>query len=373
MDKSKKRKSLCILTDYMTVGGLERVVCAAISCLWTDYDIKVYALYGGVTEEVANNIGKKVTIISRYRNSFERLLLMVPFIGSAYLKLLIKEHFDYMIVLRPWFITAGYSGIADKTFFWNHSDKDIMYARTEELSFLRKLNKVRLRYGYSGFDGVWVVNDVIKLDLEKAFQLPNVNVLPNAIDSVEIIAGAQETVETSTFLEGCMNIVVVSWLSAEKGHIRLLEALTELKDECKCRIILVGDGPDREMLEKYVMHHSMEDVVYFAGMQPNPYPYMAKADLLVLPSITESFGMVLLEAMALKTPVMTTDTVGGRYLTEDGSYGLLVKNSMIGIRDGIKLLYSDPNLKEHYAQKGCIKAQEYDVKSFEKKIKFYLK
>lgn len=368
MDKDRK-KSICILTDYMIVGGLEQVVCSAIDGLSGEYEITLYALFGGVVDEITNKIGTKAKIVSEYRNQFERVLLMIPVLGSIYCKILIKQEFDYLIVLRPWFIMACHSGIAKKSFFWNHSDKDLMYSKTEGLDFWRRLNKLRLLYGYRGFNGVWVVNNEIKEGLREAFGLCNLSVLANSVDCEEIVAKSKEKIDDSIFLKDKANIVVVSRLSKEKGQIQFLDGLNTLKEEEKCRVVMVGDGPDRGLLEQYAMSHGLGDTVLFMGARANPYPFMDKADFLVLPSITESFGMVLLEAMALKKPVITTDTVGGRFLTKNGQYGLVVSNSSDALAEGISLFLNDPKLREKYAEKGFERAKEFDINVFLVNIK----
>src|SRR5690606_13907674 len=70
------------------------------------------------------------------------------------------------------------------------------------------------------------------------------------------------------------------------------------------RLIIVGDGPDKEMLMKLTNSLSITDKVIFTGYQSNTRPFYNIMNLFVLPSMNESFGLVLIEAMFVKVPVI---------------------------------------------------------------------
>jgi glycosyltransferase involved in cell wall biosynthesis len=120
-------------------------------------------------------------------------------------------------------------------------------------------------------------------------------------------------------------IVSVGRLSREKGHADLIEALRLLLAEGRyrdCRLLLVGDGGERDTLRSRAS--GLGDRIIFAGHQPDPWPYFWLADLFVLPSHTEGSPLVLFEAMAAALPIVATAVGGIPEVAEDGRTAILV-------------------------------------------------
>lgn len=121
-------------------------------------------------------------------------------------------------------------------------------------------------------------------------------------------------------------IVTVGRLQPQKDHETLLRALAKLDRKRGLRLIVLGEGERRDALETTCGELGISDRVCLAGNQPNPYAYMARASLFVLSSAWEGFPNVLLEALACKIPVVSTDCPSGgpRELLCDGALGTLV-------------------------------------------------
>jgi glycosyltransferase involved in cell wall biosynthesis len=97
---------------------------------------------------------------------------------------------------------------------------------------------------------------------------------------------------------------------------------------CLARLVILGEGEERASLKAMVRDLGIEDVVDLPGFVKNPYAYMSKAKVLVLSSAWEGFGNVLVEAMAVGTPVVATNCPSGpAEILENGKYGQLVKVS----------------------------------------------
>ena len=107
---------------------------------------------------------------------------------------------------------------------------------------------------------------------------------------------------------GATDLICVARLNLAKGHRTLLEAMSLLGPAY--RLLLIGDGPLEPELRALSAHLGLSSRVHFSGWQSNPYPSMAAADLLVLPSEWEGFGLVVVEAAALGTPSVVSE-VGG--------------------------------------------------------------
>lgn len=364
-----KRTKLCFLADHMSAGGLEKVVCDAVDALYDQYDITVHTLGGGINDTIRKRLNGKVHFVDSAISPQKRILAMFPVIGSWIFRRAIQGHFDILIVLRSSLMLAARSGIAEINIFWDHSDKSILYAAPETLSLFRKANRLRLIYGYRKYDAVWVVCDAIRDAFVRAFRHSNVIALLNPVDISRIHTLAKETVPQDPFPADTFRFVVVSRLSEEKGVERVLYAMRELHQHKKCAVLIVGDGPDQKALEAYVNEHGLQSCVSFLGYQENPYPYIANSDALLCPSRFESFGLSILEAMALKTVVLSTRTTGGQFMLEDGKYGVLVDNSDDSLMDGM-LSIMDGNHPD--VERAYLHSLEFDKVAFEQRVRLLI-
>ena len=105
------------------------------------------------------------------------------------------------------------------------------------------------------------------------------------------------------------NIVSVGRLSKEKNYMNLLKALKKVVNEVNItiKVYIVGDGPERKKLDKYIRKNSLENVVYLEGYQINPYKYIKYANLYIQPSISEGFCLTIYEAYYLKKIILTNN------------------------------------------------------------------
>jgi len=135
--------------------------------------------------------------------------------------------------------------------------------------------------------------------------------------------------------EGHVLLGTVGRLSPEKGHRRLLEAFAQVRSRHpRARLVIVGEGPERAVLQQRIAELGLEDDVLLTGALANPYPVMRELDLFVLSSHYEGQGIVLLEALTLGRPVLSTDIPGPQSVLADGA-GRLVPDSTGGLAAGM--------------------------------------
>ena len=126
-------------------------------------------------------------------------------------------------------------------------------------------------------------------------------------------------------LEGPLRLVTVGALAPRKGQEYAIAALALLtKSGLEATLVLVGAGPDEALLRRKASEAGVGDLVSFAGEQLDPRPYLARADIFVLPSRQEGFSNALLEAMASALPVVATDVGGNSEALVDGEGGRIV-------------------------------------------------
>ena len=154
-------------------------------------------------------------------------------------------------------------------------------------------------------------------------------ILPTGIEAgnYEVSAKEAAVLRKSVHAEGIPLLITVSRMAQEKNVDFLLESLALVKDYYKkpFRMLMVGDGPDREALEKKSGKLGLADYVTFTGTVPNDKiaPYFKAADLFLIASKTETQGIVILEAFAGRTPVIAVRASGVEDLVEDGRNGFL--------------------------------------------------
>ena len=159
-------------------------------------------------------------------------------------------------------------------------------------------------------DRLVVVSDAARSSLRAAGLLPRPEravTIPNPVDGREIRRLATAPCDV-TVPAGETVLVCVARLHEQKDHATLLRAMARLPD--RYGLVLVGDGPLRDELSEEVVRLGLQHRVRLTGVLANPYPLMRAADLVVLPSREEGFGLVAAEAAALDVPFLGSD-VGG--------------------------------------------------------------
>lgn len=184
------------------------------------------------------------------------------------------------------------------------------------------------RLTYPQADHVIAVSEDAATDITDSIGIPceDVSVIYNPTYSPEIEAKADEPIDHPWFSDEDVPILVsVGRFSDQKDFETLLRAFAMVKDERPVRLVLVGDGKNKQRLEQLTSGLGLENNVEFVGYQSNPYKFMAKADLFVLSSRYEGLPNVLIEAIGVGTPVIATDCPSGpREILLDGEAGTLV-------------------------------------------------
>jgi glycosyltransferase involved in cell wall biosynthesis len=158
---------------------------------------------------------------------------------------------------------------------------------------------------------VVAVSRAVRQEMIDVFGVPaaRVAVIANAINPEEVKQLTTESADLP-WKPGVPVILTAGRLTAQKGQWHLIAAFAKARREVPCQLAILGAGELEATLRETAQKQGVENDTYFLGRQTNPWKFMAKADVFVLPSLTEGFGLVLLEAMACGLPVISTDCPG---------------------------------------------------------------
>jgi glycosyltransferase involved in cell wall biosynthesis len=116
----------------------------------------------------------------------------------------------------------------------------------------------------------------------------------------------------------------VGRLTREKDFSTLIQAFSAVRKVFRCRLLILGEGRERTDLEQLVHDLNVDGDVSMPGFVNNPYKYMSHSSLFVLSSVWEGLPTVLIEALALGVPVVSTDCESGpREILKNGLLGTL--------------------------------------------------
>jgi glycosyltransferase involved in cell wall biosynthesis len=153
-----------------------------------------------------------------------------------------------------------------------------------------------------------------------------ISVVRSPILSAELAQRAREPVDHPWLQRRQVPVILAAGeLGHRKDFATLVRAFTQVRRERPCRLVILGRGRKRANLLALAAELGIADDVDFPGFQANPYAFMARADLFVLSSRWEGMPVVLVEALALHTPVVSTDCPSGpRELLAGTDLGALV-------------------------------------------------
>jgi L-malate glycosyltransferase len=174
--------------------------------------------------------------------------------------------------------------------------------------------------------GVTAVSESLKADTMSALGVRHeIRVVPNFLDCTEYRRRPDPGLRAQMCPADRWDalIVHVSNFRPVKRVDAALEVFRLIRRKVRARFVLIGDGPVRPGIAQGVAEHGLADDVFFAGEQHDLVPWLSIADLFLLPSAQESFGLAALEAMACEVPVVASKVGGLPEIIEDGVTGFV--------------------------------------------------
>jgi phosphatidylinositol alpha-mannosyltransferase len=196
-------------------------------------------------------------------------------------------------------------------------------------------------------------------------------VIPNGVD----LARYDGAVPVARWQDGTPNVLFVGRLEPRKGLLPLLKAIRILrKSGTDCRLLVVGSGPLEREARRYVMTRRLAEVEFLGRVSDAEKTQLFRtADVFVSPATgQESFGIVLLEAMAAGAPIVCSDIHGYKGVVKRGEQALLVPpDEPRPLADAIGLLLADPELRARMGASGRQRVVEFSWDNVAAKVEQY--
>jgi glycosyltransferase involved in cell wall biosynthesis len=322
-----------IVLGALAAGSRERVIVGLAERL-ADAGAEVDLLIPGVSDAVSEDLAASIRHhdlsgrLTRNLPNIIRLALSPPKIAAylrrekpdAILSLSIPPNLATLAAKR---LAASATPVVLRQSNVMRIDGSTMYGHVD-----RRLRDRLMRWLYPHADAAIAVSGGVADNLHRAIGLDTdkIHAIANGVPIERIDSLARAASPHPWLDDPAMPVVLaVGRLVRKKGYPTLLRAFARLRQMHPARLIILGDGPERRMIERQRAALGLDNVVDLPGRTDNPFAYLARASLYVLSSTFEGMPSALIEALVCGCPAVSTDCPSGpSEILEDGRYGRLV-------------------------------------------------
>lgn len=346
-------------------GGAERVLIDLLSNLdYTRYDVDLCLMVNGGV--LLPEVPPQVNIISLWENYNlyykvayrESIWLRSNYLFKRILKKKLTKDYDVTISFLEGMPLKLHAmmGTNAKKITWVHCDLFNFHYTSSQFATNEELE------AYNQMDVVVSVSKDTQKAFEKRFPActTKAEVIYNPIDTAKISRLAEESQGVKK--NGIFTIVTVGRLTDVKKIDRIIRVASLLKKESiEIYFQIIGDGELKKDLLALRQELDVEDRVDFLGFIKNPYSYIKNADMMLMSSDYEGFGLVICEAMCLGIPVISTKNVGSVEIIGNDEFGLLCDFDDESIYKAVKKMMDDSDLRRKYSTAGLKRAGDFSV------------
>ena len=223
--------------------------------------------------------------------------------------------------------------------------------------------KTAVNFSINKSDIVTCVSASLKRDTLEKFDINNeIEVVPNFIDISKYILQQKRCIVENTESNKVPIITHVSNFRPVKNIKNVVLVFNNIQKEIPSKLLMIGEGPEKEMAEQLCKELSIENKVEFLGNSNQVEKNLCHSDLFLLPSNTESFGLAALEAMASKVAVISSDAGGLPEINIHGETGYLTKPDDIELMSKYAIsILKDSSLLEKFKNKAFKMAKAFDI------------
>ena len=294
-------KKIAIFQEDLNIGGIQKSLLNFLKSYDRErlsVDLFLFQRGGSWENEIPGDV--KLIYLQPLEKKFKYLPFDIALSAADYDFSELEENYDLSVDFnsyQPWCAAAAILCPAEKRVMWVHNDVEIKFKEEWKYRVLFRAMKGKYKY----FEGFACVSEAIIEPFKKMSGLYDREffAIPNCVNTEEIFAGAAEEPDERPE-EGCFNLCAVGRLCHQKGYDLMLELAAGVFEKREdMRLYIIGDGPEREGLEKKIPEKKLSGKVFLLGRKENPYSFMKLCDGLVSTSRYEGQGINLLEAKAL--------------------------------------------------------------------------
>tara|TARA_B100000212_G_scaffold89261_1_gene65453 strand:- start:27714 stop:28835 length:1122 start_codon:yes stop_codon:yes gene_type:complete len=343
-------QKIAFFIPKLTYGGAERVIIDIANNLSKrGYLIDIVLAKGGkiYLEEISPsvniiNLNSKSTILSFFNLSRYIQKSRPNGIISA------LSHANCVVLLSRKFVNNNTKVVV--------SERNISYRNTfNKIGFKRFILDLLIKYLYPEAKCIVTVSEGVRESIINTykFKRDHVKAILNPCDFQKINNLKSKCMLNSKIINGFKSenqkiILSVGSLTIQKNYSLLIKAFKIVSQEINCKLIILGEGPERSKLDELCRNLAIDsNSIYMPGFIANPFPYMKACDLYVMSSLWEGLPNVLIQALACKCNIISTDCdAGPREILEDGKWGRLIKvNDTNGLANAMIEELSSKNQK----------------------------
>lgn len=354
---SSVKKKIIFRNRSLEMGGIETVLLNILNYL--DYNkYEVVLLLNYKQGEFLHRVPKQVRLISagedsesfsknKSLNILQKVKRRIKYaIFQNYPLRFYKKHqlldYDYEVAFSHYMMNDVINSPNKKSekIYWIHGDlRNSGFGAKQNNHFVELMLK---------FDtGIFVSNHGKNI-VEKHWniKLKNAQVIHNPLEIDDILTKSIEPVEAKF---NNIDFISVGRLFSAKGFKDFVEVHHQLiKEGYKIKSLIIGDGVQREELETLISQYGIENSFLLYGFSDNPIKYIQQAHYFVLPSYSESYPMVIGEALCLNKPVLSTNVGGISEMVDHGINGLLFEPGKAELYEVMKSVLDNPSLEQKF-------------------------
>jgi glycosyltransferase involved in cell wall biosynthesis len=252
--------------------------------------------------------------------------------------------------------------------WYTHAATSAQMSRYHALKY-RVLMPALLHLTYRQADAIVACSHGVASDTARVSGVPleRITVIYNPVFTPDLHAKAEAAVEHPWFAPDAPPLILgVGRLAEQKDFFTLLRAFALVRQRRLARLLIVGEGPDRPALEVLAQTLGIHDDVALPGFATNPYAYMRQASLFVLSSRFEGLPAVLIEALAVGVPIVSTNCPHGPdEILEGGTYGSLVPvGDAAAMAEAMCAMLDAPLPREMLQQRSAIFSLDASVRKY---------
>ncbi|MBK5721505.1 glycosyltransferase [Dysgonomonas sp. Marseille-P4677] len=364
----EQRIKVLFFIESLAAGGAEKALSTIINNINKDkFDITVATVIanGVYVDQISRYVKFKPLITTRNRFVYSVLYHLIYFYLPLWVvyNLFIPKGNDVEVAFCEGFATKLLANSSNKRkVAWVHTDMVVNpWTQCQVYFSIEEEKKTYLKY-----NKIICVSEAVKQSVKMKFGI-EADTIYNPIDRDEIISKSKEEVLSPT--KSKFRMITIGRLVEQKGYDRLMKVINELKiEELNFELWILGDGPERQTLEDYIDKNNLNDYIKLYGFIPNPYPYIVTCDLFVCSSRCEGYSTVVMEAVILGIPVITTLCSGMKELLGDNIYGVIVENEDMALLEPLKRIIYDRDYLTELAQKVKIRSDDFKISSLMRPI-----